>query len=101
MIMMILKLADELYEKKKQSDLNTLNVYNKILKEILDRISILLGTSNAQHCWYLVPEILLVFLDMIMVLIAYLIDKLRDNGFVMRYTHPNLLLLGNIGCLDM
>ena len=24
---------------------------------------------------------------------AYLIDKLRDNGFVVRYTHPNLLFI--------
>ena len=24
---------------------------------------------------------------------AYLIDKLRDNGFVIRYTHPNLLFI--------
>ena len=25
--------------------------------------------------------------------IAYVIDKLQENGFLVRYTHPNLLLI--------
>ena len=86
---------DELYEKKKQSDLNTLNVYNKILKRIHDRIRHTSRiTSNAQHCWYLVPEMIIgVPRYDNGACIAYLIDKLRDNGFVVRYTHPNLLFI--------
>ena len=87
---------DELYEKKKQSDLNTLAVYNKILKRIHDRIR---HTSrikaNEQFCWYLVPEMIIGVPKFDNgACIAYLIDKLRDNGFVIRYTHPNLLFIG-------
>ena len=86
---------DELYEKKKQSDLNTLAVYNKILKRIHDRIKYVSRIkTNEQHCWYLVPEMIIgVPRYDNGACIAYLIDKLRDNGFVVRYTHPNLLFI--------
>ena len=86
---------DELYEKKKQSDLNTLAVYNKILKRVHDRIKHTARIkTNAQHCWYLVPEMIIgVPRYDNGACIAYLIDKLRDNGFVVRYTHPNLLFI--------
>ena len=50
--------------------------------------------TGVQHCWYLIPEM------MIGVprydhgaCIAFCIDKLKDNGFMIRYTHPNLLLI--------
>ena len=86
---------DDLYEKKKQHDLNTLSIYNKILARIHNKIHITSRqhTTN-QFCWYLIPEM------MIGVprydhgaCIAFCIDKLRDNGFMIRYTHPNLLLI--------
>ena len=86
---------DDLYEKKKLHDLNTLSIYNKILARIHNKINITSRqhTSN-QYCWYLIPEM------MIGVprydhgaCIAFCIDKLKDNGFMIRYTHPNLLLI--------
>tara|TARA_B100000674_G_scaffold189467_1_gene154198 strand:- start:327 stop:911 length:585 start_codon:yes stop_codon:yes gene_type:complete len=86
---------DDLYEKKKQHDLNTLSIYNKILARIHNKIHITSRqhTTN-QFCWYLIPEM------MIGVprydhgaCIAFCIDKLRTNGFMIRYTHPNLLLI--------
>tara|TARA_Y100000389_G_C17463920_1_gene523914 strand:- start:1153 stop:1749 length:597 start_codon:yes stop_codon:yes gene_type:complete len=86
---------DDLYEKKKQQDLNTLSVYNKILNRIHNKIKTIARQHAAhQYCWYLVPEM------MIGVpkydhgaCIAFCIDKLRENGFMIRYTHPNLLLI--------
>mgnify|MGYP006192347911 CR=1 FL=1 len=86
---------DDLYEKKKLHDLNTLSIYNKILARIHNKINITSRqhTTN-QYCWYLIPEM------MIGVprydhgaCIAFCIDKLKDNGFMIRYTHPNLLLI--------
>tara|TARA_Y100000996_G_scaffold369507_1_gene316535 strand:+ start:20658 stop:21245 length:588 start_codon:yes stop_codon:yes gene_type:complete len=86
---------DDLYEKKKLHDLNTLSIYNKILARIHNKINITSRqhTTN-QFCWYLIPEM------MIGVprydhgaCIAFCIDKLKDNGFMIRYTHPNLLLI--------
>ncbi len=86
---------DDLYEKKKQQDLSTLSTYNKILNRIHNKIKTI-SRQHAQHqyCWYLIPEM------MIGVpkydhgaCIAFCIDKLRENGFMIRYTHPNLLLI--------
>ena len=86
---------DELYERKQQHDLNTLSTYNKILSRIHNKIKVLSRQHiNDQHCWYTIPE-------MIIGVprydhggcTAYIIDKLRDNGFVVHYTHPNLLFI--------
>lgn len=86
---------DELYERKKQSDLNTLKVYNKILTRIHNRIKHQSRINpNDQHCWYVVPEMIIGVPKYDHgACIAYLIDKLRENGFVIRYTHPNLLFI--------
>lgn len=86
---------DDLYERKKQSDLNTLKVYNKILTRIHNRIKHQSRiTPNDQHCWYVVPEMIIGVPKYDHgACIAYLIDKLRDNGFVVRYIHPNLLFI--------
>ena len=50
--------------------------------------------NNIQYCWFLVPEMILgVPRYDNGACIAYLIDKLRDNNFMIRYTHPNLLFI--------
>lgn len=86
---------DELYERKKMSDLNTLKIYNKILTRIHTKIKHLSRIhQNDQHCWYVIPEVIIGVpkYDHI-ACTAYLIDKLKDNGFTIRYTHPNLLFI--------
>tara|TARA_B100000035_G_C21027970_1_gene567063 strand:- start:1428 stop:2033 length:606 start_codon:yes stop_codon:yes gene_type:complete len=86
---------DELYIKKQQQDLNILNNYNKILTRIHNRIKyISKQLINDQCCWYVMPEMMIGIpkydhKDCT----AYVIEKLRDNGFVVRYTHPNLLFI--------
>lgn len=86
---------DDLYERKKQSDLNTLKVYNKILQRIHGRIKTHSRINkNEQHCWYVIPEMIIGIPRYdVAACTAYVIDKLRDNGFVVRYTHPNLLFI--------
>jgi hypothetical protein len=49
---------------------------------------------NENCCWYVMPEMILGVpkydhRDCT----AYVIEKLRDNGFIVRYTHPNLLFI--------
>lgn len=87
---------DDLYEKKQQRDMNTLNCYNKILNRIHNRIKTTSQQQNVenQFCWFIVPE-MMIGIPMFDhgACTAYLIDKLRDNGFVVRYTHPNLLFI--------
>ena len=86
---------DDLYEKKKQKDLNTVNTYNKILSRIHNKIKILSKQNiSNQYCFYIIPEIIIgVPKYNTEECTAYIIHKLRDNGFVVRYTHPNLVFI--------
>ncbi|MDA9216404.1 hypothetical protein N9O88_01105 [bacterium] len=86
---------DELYERKKISDLNTLKIYNKILNRIHSKIKHLSRIHRTeQHCWYVIPEVIIgVPKYDHSSCTAYIIDKLKSNGFLIRYTHPNLLFI--------
>ena len=86
---------DELYEKKRQHDLNKLSLFNKILNRIHVRIR---TTSrqrlDEQFCWFVVPEIIIGVPKYDQgACIAYLLDRLKDNGFNVRYIHPNTLFI--------
>ena len=86
---------DDLYERKKQHDLLTTNNYNTILNRIHTKIK---TTSRLQlteqHCWFIVPEMMLGVPKYDQTTcIAYVIDKLQNNGFKIRYTHPNLIFI--------
>lgn len=86
---------DELYSKKQQQDLNVLKNYNNILIRIHNKIKYnSKNIINENCCWYVMPEMILGVpkydhRDCT----AYVIDKLRINGFIVRYTHPNLLFI--------
>jgi hypothetical protein len=86
---------DELYEKKKQQDLNKLALFNKLLNRIHVKIKTISRQKiNEQFCWYLVPEIIIGVPKFDQgACIAYLMSKLKDNGFNVRYIHPNLLFI--------
>ena len=86
---------DDLYERKQQHDLNTLATYNKILNRIHNKIKTLSRQHiDDQHCWYTIPEMIIgVPRYDHGACTAYIIDKLKDNGFVVHYTHPNLLFI--------
>lgn len=86
---------DELYEKKQQRDLSTLGSYNKILNRIHVKIKMVAKNQIAdQFCWYIIPEVMIGIpkYDHGMCT-AYIMDKLRENSFNIRYTHPNLLFI--------
>jgi hypothetical protein len=86
---------DELYEKKRVQDLSKLALFNKIL----NRIHVKIKTASRQKvdeqfCWYLVPETMIGVPKYDQAAcIAYIIDKLKTNGFNVRYIHPNLLFI--------
>lgn len=86
---------DELYSKKQQQDLNVLKNYNNILVRIHNKIKYnSKNMINENCCWYVMPEMILGVpkydhRDCT----AYVIEKLRLNGFIVRYTHPNLLFI--------
>lgn len=86
---------DELYEKKKQYDLNKLELYNKIL----NRIHVKIKTTSRQKidepfCWYVIPEVIIGVPKYDQsACIAYIYHKLADNGFLVKYYHPNTLFI--------
>ena len=86
---------DELYEKKQQRDLNTLSTYNKILNRIHNKIKyVSKQTITEKFCWYVIPELVLGVPKFDHTsCTAYIIHKLRENGFIVKYTHPNLLFI--------
>lgn len=86
---------DELYEKKRQHDLNKLALYNKLLNRIHVRIkNISKQRIDEQFCWFVVPEIIIGVPKYDQgACIAYLLDKLKQNGFNTRYIHPNTLFI--------
>jgi hypothetical protein len=86
---------DDLYEKKRNHDLNKLVLFNKILNRIHIRIR---ATSNQKvndtSCWYVVPEVIIGVPKYDQAgCIAYIIDKLQENKFKVKYIHPNLLFI--------
>ena len=86
---------DELYEKKRQSDVNKLELF----KKILNRIHIRIKTTARQNvtdrsCWFIVPEIIIGVPKYDQgACIAYVMDTLQKNGFIIKYFHPNTLFI--------
>ena len=86
---------DDLYEKKRQYDLSKLALYNKLLNRIHTKIKVTSRQKiDEQFCWFVVPEVMLGVPKYDQgACIAYLMDKLKENGFNVRYTHPNALFI--------
>jgi hypothetical protein len=72
-----------------------LSIFNKLLNRIHIRIR-LTGrrTKHDQHIWFTVPEF--IFGEAVYnkaECIAYLVNKLQDNGFLVKYIHPNTMFI--------
>jgi len=86
---------DELYIKKQEKDLKQLELFHKILNRIHVKIRTTAKRSlNEPFCWFLVPEIIIGVPRYNQAnCIAYLIDKLQNNKFEVKYYHPNMLFI--------
>ena len=86
---------DELYEKKRISDVNKLELFKKILNRIHIRIKTTAKqTKSERFCWFVVPEIIIGVPKYDQgACIAYIMDTLQANGFNIKYFHPNTLLI--------
>ena len=65
---------------------------------MLNRVHVRIKTTSRQNndffCWYLVPEVVIGVPKYDQgACIAYLLNKLKDNGFNVRYIHPNTLFI--------
>jgi hypothetical protein len=86
---------DELYEKKRQFDLNKLELFKKILNRVHVRIKTTAKhNKNEKFCWFVVPEVIIGVPKYDQPgCIAYIMDCLQTNGFEVRYIHPNALFI--------
>jgi hypothetical protein len=86
---------EELYDKKKTYDLSKLSIFNKILNRIHEKIKITSRQKvDTQFCWFVIPEIMLGVASYDRSsCISYILEELTSNGFVVRYTHPNLIFI--------
>ena len=86
---------DDLYHRTQEvSDLRV-RVYKKILNRAHQKIKFTSRQRNTEHfCFFIVPEFLVGTprYDSA-ACIAYVMDKLTQNGFIVKYTHPNLLFI--------
>jgi len=86
---------DELYDYKKNTDLNQLALFQKILNRVHVRIKTTSKQKkNEQFCWYIIPEIIIGVPKYDQAAcIAFIMDKLQENGFNIKYFHPNTILI--------
>ena len=87
---------DELFERNQNKETRQLSIFNKILNRIHKRITF---TSRYKpkdkHIWFTVPEY--IFGEPIYNngdCIGFLFKKLEENGFSVRYVHPNTMFIG-------
>ena len=87
---------DDLFESKREYDENKLSLFNKILNRIHNKIKLTSRQTRGkeQFIWYIIPEMMIgVTKYNVEECTGYIIRKLRENDFVVRYTHPNLIFV--------
>ena len=96
---------DELFKQRKISEEHKIKIYQRILARVHTKIKTTsrmrinksktnLLSSNDKFCFFLIPEFVLGIPRYNLVnCTSYIIEKLIDNGFMIKYTHPNLLFI--------
>lgn len=86
---------DELYEKNMKRNLKQISIFNKILNRVHRRIQLSTRTTrNDKYIWSIVPEFIFGEPNYDQSeCIAFIVGKLVDNGFHVRYIHPNTLFI--------
>lgn len=86
---------DELHKRRTEVARLKEGVFRKILSRAHLKIKQTARLRcDDQFCFFLVPEFLIgTPLYDSAACVAYIIGKLNDNGFVVKYTHPNLLFI--------
>lgn len=86
---------DDLYEKQEKAAVRKLQLYNKVLAKVHNKIKIVSRQQkNEQCCWFTVPQFILGTPEYDFdICLDYLIEKLSDNGLKVKNFRPNLLLI--------
>ncbi len=84
-----------LYSQEARRDATRIRIYNSVLQQIYNKIrAIARIPGNEKNLWYVVPE----FIPgtprfNIADAVVYLVWNLRNAGYIVEYTHPNLLFI--------
>lgn len=86
---------DELYETKQKLDINRVNLYNKLITRVHSKIKLTSKQRNNNNfCYFVMPEILVGYPNYdFNECLLYIISSLENDGFLLKYIHPNLLLI--------
>jgi hypothetical protein len=86
---------DDLYKNKKYTYDHKLKVYDRILARIHKKIKTTARMRNTScFCFFIIPEFILGLPRYdIRICTTYIIDKLMENGFKIKYTNPNMLFI--------
>ena len=86
---------DDLCKKQKITYEHKIKIYQRILARVHKKIkAVSRQRHNNKFCIYLLPEFVLGIPRYDMVnCTSFVIEKLMENGFQVKYTHPNLLFI--------
>lgn len=86
---------DDLYRRKHEIEDLRIKVYKKLLNRAHQKIKFTSRQRNSENfCFFIVPEFLVGTPKYdSAACIAFIMDKLMENGFQVKYTHPNLLFI--------
>ena len=86
---------DELYDEKQNANMFQLEIFKKVLTRVHKKIRMSAKLKqNNTFCFFLIPEFLFGCPKYNMQeCTTYIIEKLIDNGFHIKYTHPNFLFI--------
>lgn len=86
---------DDLYERKHRQDLKMVSIFNKILNRIHKRIQFTGRNKRVdKYIWFTVPQFIFGEPNYDNgECVGYLVTKLEDNGFYVKYMHPNTLFV--------
>ena len=86
---------DELFQREQKSHVQREKIYSKIRNRAHTQIKTTSRQRDAsKFTFFLIPEFLVGTPTYdVAACTAYIIDKLKNNGFYVKYTHPNLLFI--------
>lgn len=85
---------DELYDRKREVEINRMNIYRKILNRVHNKIKTVSRKKCQTQLFYVIPEFMFgVPKYNVNTCISFIIEKLEENGFHVKYTHPNLIFI--------
>ena len=86
---------DDLHKQKKVTQQHKIKIYQRVLARVHSRIKATSRMRNSDRfTFFLLPEFILGVPRYDMAeCTSYVMEKLIDNGFIIKYTHPNLLFI--------